>query len=188
MTRWRNNTGHRGDSLENLIIEINKIYENKGIALITKIPVPIKVLKIVLRKIVEAFFEEKSILDFQGVVQGNSVAFDAKETNFDYLPLKNIHEHQVEYMKKFDKQKGLSFILAHFKKSDRFFLIPVDIIAKYYNEGQKGGRKSIPITDLDAKYEIDGKKGYPDYIHALELYRQEKSKQWKSERTRLAAI
>jgi len=179
MTRWNSLTGHKGDNLENLITQVNSIYDRNGLALVTKIPVPIKVLRILKGKIVEAFFEEKSILDFQGIIQGNPVTFDAKETKENYLPLKNIHTHQIKFMEKFDKQKGLAFIFCHFTTHDRFFLIPVDTICEYYYNSLKGDRKSIPIESLDSKYEIQTKNGLPFYLEALELYRQYKIQQWK---------
>ena len=36
---------------------------------------------------------------------------DAKECNTDTFPLANIHEHQVEFMRCFEKQDGVAFIL-----------------------------------------------------------------------------
>jgi recombination protein U len=179
MTRWSNLFGSRGYNLEEMLNQVHRLYDKRKLALITKIPVPIKVLRIANKKIVEAFFEEKSILDYQGIVQGNAVSFDAKETNLKYLPLKNIHKHQIEYMKKFDRQRGLTFIIAHFKTVDRFFLIPVDTVYEYYINSLKGGRKSIPLEELDTRYEIITNNGLPDYLEVLERYRKDKHKKWK---------
>jgi len=179
MTRWNSLYGSRGYCLEEMLNQVHKIYDKRNLALVTKIPVPIKVLRIVGKKIVEAFFEEKSILDYQGIVQGNAVSFDAKETKLSYLPLKNIHKHQIKYMKKFDNQKGLTFIIVHFKSENRFFLIPVNVVYEYYINSLKGGRKSIPIEALDTRYEIKPSNGLPDYLEVLEKYRQDKYKEWK---------
>jgi len=169
MTRW-NSTGHRGDGTENLIDEINKLYKKNNLAIVTKVPVPIKVLKIKKGKITEAFFEKKSTVDYQGVVQGYPICFDVKETNNKSLPLKNIHQHQITYMNSIRNQKGYSFILCHFKSCRKFYLIPIEKINQYWNTMQNGGRKSIPIDDLDEKYLIKSENGLPNYLSALNIY------------------
>jgi recombination protein U len=149
---------------------MNDQYDKQGLAIVTKIPTPIKVLKIHLGKIVEAFFEKKSTVDYNGMVQGYGICFDAKETDKDSLPLKNIHQHQVNYMNKYKKQQGYAFILCHFKSHNRFYLIPIEIINHYWVNAKKGGRKSIPIEALDKKYIIPNQNGLPNYLVALNHY------------------
>ena len=111
MGTW-NTRGLRGSTLEELInITIEK-YIDSGIALIQKIPTPIKPINIdsTTRHITLAYFDQKSTVDYIGVVQGIPVCFDAKECNTDTFPLQNIHEHQVTFMERFEKQDGISFI------------------------------------------------------------------------------
>lgn len=170
MAYWKTEQGHRGDGTENLINVINNIYRLKNIALVTKTPTPIKVLSIKKGKIVNAFFEEKSTVDYTGIVQGYGIAFDAKETNEISFPLKNIHQHQIDYMEDFKNQKGCSFIICNFKRVDKFFLIPFEVIKKYWEDASCGGRKSIPIKALDEKYLIPMKDGLPHYIETFKLY------------------
>lgn len=173
ITRW-NSLGHRGDSTENLINSINELYDRQNLALITKVPTPIKVIKIHLGKIVEAFFEEKATVDYNGIVQGYGICFDSKETKKDSLPLSNIHQHQIDYMNKFNYQKGYSFIICNFKKASQFYLIPIEVINSYWDKSKKGGRKSIPISDLNDRYIIKIKNGLPNYLDALNKYIDDK--------------
>ena len=58
------------------------------------------------RQITLAYFDQRSTIDYIGAVQGIPVCFDAKECVAETFPLQNIHEHQVEFMKNFEKQSG----------------------------------------------------------------------------------
>lgn len=141
-------------------------------ALISKIPTPVKVLKRKGYKIIDGFFEKKGILDYVGVCQGLSISFDAKETNLKSLPLKNIPSHQFKYIENFIKQDGYAFILCNFKKIKKFYLIPGEILLDYYYKSLNGGRKSIPEKELDEKYEIKLNKNtyILNYLNALNIY------------------
>jgi recombination protein U len=175
LTVWKSR-GLRGDALEDLIIATNEFYKKQGLGRIDKINTPIKVIE--LGKdgmITKAFFEKKSTVDFTGVIQGIAVAFDAKETNLKSIPISNIHQHQIEYMKDITDQKGLAFIIIHFKFCDEYFLTPFEVIYKYYNESMKGKRKSIPYKNLDPRYKINRtRNGIIDYISVLNTYLDDK--------------
>ena len=69
-------------------------------------------------------FEKKSSVDYIGVAQGIPICFDAKETRQKSLPLKNIHEHQINFMESFEKQQGISFLIVHFLLNGKYFLLP----------------------------------------------------------------
>lgn len=169
MAYWKSR-GHRGDGTEDIINFTNKFYENHRVGIITKMPVPIKVLDIKDSIITKAFFEERSTVDYFGAVQGIPIAFDAKETSKKYLPLQNIHHHQIEYMLKMKEQKGLAFIIVNFKILNKFVLIPIEVINYYYKKSLKGGRKSIPYDDLDKSFLIEFKNGILHYLDALNTY------------------
>ena len=148
---WKSR-GHRGDILEELIEWTHTYYHQLGLCRIDKVSTPVKVVSIDGQgMITKAFFEKKSTIDFIGIIQGVCVAFDAKETNLKSLPLSNIHEHQLAYMRDISKQGGLSFLIVHFKKTDQYFLLPYEIIAKYYEDSE---RKSIPMKVIPSDFEI----------------------------------
>ena len=115
MGTW-NSRGLRGSTLEDLVNRTNERYLEKNLALIQKIPTPITPVKIdkEQRHITLAYFEQRSTVDYIGAVQGIPVCFDAKECHTDTFPLANIHEHQVEFMRNFEKQDGVAFILISF--------------------------------------------------------------------------
>ena len=107
MATW-NTRGLRGSTLEDMVNRTNEKYAEAGLALIQKIPTPITPVKMdkESRQITLAFFEQKSTVDYIGVVQGIPVCFDAKECAVDTFSLQNIHPHQVEFMHQFEKQEG----------------------------------------------------------------------------------
>lgn len=89
MATW-NTRGLRGSTLEDMVNRTNEKYAEAGLALIQKIPTPITPVKMdkESRQITLAFFEQKSTVDYIGVVQGIPVCFDAKECAVDTFPCK----------------------------------------------------------------------------------------------------
>jgi recombination protein U len=171
MTVWRTR-GHRGDALEDLLLLTNEYYKNHQYALIDKASTPIKVVEIDQGgMITKGFFEKKSTVDFIGIVQGIPVAFDAKETDLKNLPLYNIHEHQVTYMKDFTHQGGLAFIIVHFKFCDEYYLIPFEQIEAYFTASKDKGRRSIPYTAMEPRFRIRREvAGILNYLPVLNEY------------------
>lgn len=167
MAYW-NSRGLRGSQLEETINLTNKIYLEKGLAVVQKIPTAIKPVELDPLKgtIRLAYFEEKSTVDYLGNIQGIPVCFDAKETSQKRLPISNIHEHQIEFMEAFEKQEGISFLIVCFKFCDETFLLPFSILKTYWDNAKSDGRKSIPYKDFD-----QGLRIYPSHnilLHYLE--------------------
>lgn len=167
MAYWQTR-GLRGSTLEELINCTNDKYREKGLALIQKVPTPIKPIRIdhATRQITLAYFDQKSTVDYIGVVQGISVCFDAKETTKELLPLSNIHDHQLAFMEDFEKQGGIAFLLVYFAKYNAYYYLPYTYIRGYYDQAKAGGRKSIPYKDMEESYKIHTKDGV--YLHYLE--------------------
>ena len=176
MSYW-SGRGLRGSSFEELINMTNDIYFEKGLAVVQKVPTPITPMKMDKEKkvITLAYFEKKSTVDYIGAVQGIPMCFDAKETRQGRLPLQNIHEHQVKFMKKFDEQGGLAFLLVRCNDEDECFLLPVEVLESYWLKAQQGGRKSIPYCAFEEKYSVKNKDGYPvHYLEAVNEYLAQK--------------
>ncbi|WP_105615900.1 Holliday junction resolvase RecU [Vallitalea okinawensis] len=173
MGYW-NTRGLRGSTFEEIINMTNDMYRQKGLAMVQKIPTPIKPIKIdsKQRTITLAYFEQKSTVDYIGIVQGYSICFDAKETSAASLPLANIHEHQIEFMKDFENQKGIAFLLVYFTKKDECFLFPFKDLYYYYCMAKNGARKSIPYEAFDQSYKIQNGTGGVSlhYLVALQRY------------------
>ena len=172
MATW-NSRGLRGSTLEDFINLSNEKYLSSGLAVIQKIPTPIKPIKIDKdsRHITLAYFDQKSTVDYIGVVQGIPVCFDAKETTVDTFPLTNIHPHQITFMENFEKQNGLSFIILYFSARDEFYYNPFCDIIKFWLRGENGGRKSFTYDEIDKNYQIHGSKGV--VVHYLEALQKD---------------
>ena len=115
MPTW-NSRGLRGSLLEELINRTNEKYREQHLALIQKIPTPITPVRMdqETRRITLAYFEHRSTVDYIGAVQGIPVCFDAKECRTSNFPIQNIHEHQIEFMGRFEKQEGIAFFLLYY--------------------------------------------------------------------------
>ena len=145
--------GLRGSELENIINSTIEFYRTKKIALIQKIPTPITPLSINKEKgiISKAYFEKKSTVDYIGVVQEIAVCFDAKETKTDKFPLKNIHKHQFEFMKDFEYQGGVAFLLIYFKSENTVYYMRFKELEKFITRK----KESFDYEELDENYFIN---------------------------------
>ena len=176
MPTW-NSRGLRGSTLEDFINLANEKYQQSNLALIQKIPTPIKPIKIDkdTRHITLAYFDKQSTVDYIGAVQGIPICFDAKEAAQRRLPLQNIHEHQIRFMEDFSRQGGIAFLLVNFTSEDEYYLLPLEILEKYWTAAQKGGRKSIPYDAFEERYRIEIKNGAMlNYLEAVNEYLGEK--------------
>ncbi len=155
MATW-NSRGLRGSALEELINHTNDAYKEKHLALIQKIPTPIKPIQIEkeTRHITLAYFDQKSTVDYIGTVQGIPVCFDAKECAKDTFPIANIHEHQIAFMEEFERQGGVAFLLVSYTNRDEMYYIPFAQIHKFYQRAAGGGRKSFAYEEVDRDYQI----------------------------------
>lgn len=153
MATW-NSRGLRGSTLEEFINRTCEQYREKGLALIQKVPTPITPVRIdqQSRHITLAYFDQKSTVDYIGAVQGIPVCFDAKECNSDQFPLQNIHEHQVEFMRDFEKQKGIAFLIIYFSHRDEIYYMPFVQMLKFWERGKKGGLKHFKYIELEPQW------------------------------------
>ena len=160
MGMWKSR-GLRGSFLEDLINKSNELYLEKGLALIQKIPTPITPIKIDKEhhQITLAYFEKKSTVDYIGAVQGIPVCFDAKECAGDTFALQNIHEHQVEFMKQFEKQGGIAFFLIYYTGRDIFYYLPYEMLRFFWDRAREGGRRSFRFDELNPAYIMPKKHG-----------------------------
>ncbi len=165
---WKKQHTLRGNFLEECLNESNRIYQEKGLAVVQKIPTPITPVKLGKDKgvITLAYFDQQSTVDYIGNVQGIPVCFDAKETKLDYLPLTNVKEHQIKFMQDFSEQDGLAFLIISFLKYEKIFLFPFEDLLKYWEGAKNGARKSIPYEACKQEYEI--KRNGNILIHYLE--------------------
>lgn len=169
MATW-NSRGLRGSALEELLNYTNERYRLQKLALIQKIPTPIKPIRIEKesRHITLAYFDQKSTVDYIGAVQGIPVCFDAKECASDTFPLQNIHPHQIQFMKEFEEQEGVAFIMLYFTKRDECYYMPFRDMLRFWERSRAGGRKSFTYEEMDRSYRVPvtggGMLHYLEYI------------------------
>ena len=167
MSTW-NSRWLRGSFLEELVNLTNEKYRSQKLALIQKVPTPIKPINIDkdTRHITLAYFEQKSTVDYIGVVQGIPVCFDAKECAKDTFPLANVHEHQIRFMQEFEQQEGVAFLLIYFKGRDCFMYLPFSHLYRFWERMESGGPKNFKYEELDPSFEISTYSG--TFVHYLE--------------------
>lgn len=161
MATW-NSRGLRGSTLEELVNRTNEQYQEKGLALIQKIPTPITPVRMDKehRHITLAYFEQRSTVDYIGAVQGIPVCFDAKECCADTFPLANIHPHQVEFMRAFEQQGGIAFFLLFFSHENLFYYLSLPALLKFWKRMEEGGRKSFRRDELSPEFYLEKKSGF----------------------------
>ena len=172
MAVW-NSRGLRGSQLEESINLTNEKYRDGGLALIQKIPTPITPIEMDKSHghITLAYFDKKSTVDYIGAVQGVPVCFDAKECATGTFALQNVHEHQVEFMRDFEKQQGIAFFLIYFKSLDRYYYLRLRELEPFWERANAGGRKSFRTDELDGGYFFTGKNGF--FIPYLEMIQKD---------------
>ena len=153
MATW-SSRGLRGSSLEDYINHTNITYRKSGLALVQKVPTPITPIEIdkKTKHITLAFFEQKSTVDYIGVVQGIPICFDAKECHTTTFPLQNIHVHQMAFMEDWQAQEGVAFFLIYFTSEDVFYYMTFEEALDFWNRSMEGGRKSFRIDELDKRF------------------------------------
>ena len=145
------NYANRGMLLEADINESNKYYLIHNMALIYKKPTPIKVVKVEYPKNVirEAYFNEPSTLDYNGIYKGKYIEFDAKETHSKTsFPISNVHKHQIEHIKKVSYFGGIPFLIVRFTLLNETYILLGDDLIEFINSSD---RKSIPYDYFKLK-------------------------------------
>ncbi|MDL2292133.1 Holliday junction resolvase RecU [Acholeplasma sp. OttesenSCG-928-E16] len=149
-----------GMTLEKDIDLTNEYYLLENIAVIHKKPTPVQVVDVSYparnkAKITEAYYKTPSTTDYNGIYKGKYIDFDAKETNSaTSMPLSNIHPHQVEHLRKISNAGGIGFLIVHFKKHNKYFLLPSRVLFQFW-DNKETLRKSIPYQAfLEFAYEI----------------------------------
>lgn len=143
---------NRGKYLEEWVEQANQTYNARKQAIITKIPTPWKVQRnfkpyTKQYEISYAYPEKKSTVDFGGTASNKSIWFDVKVTKHaSNFPLRNIHEHQIEYLRQVDEQGGKAFILVHSEHLQRTWLLWIKDLLHFISTET---RKSLTFQWLD---------------------------------------
>ena len=182
MATWKSR-GLRGSLFEDLINRTNDVYRERGTALVQKIPTPITPMEFdsESRHITLAYFDQKSTVDYIGIAQGIALCFDCKECAADTFALQNIHEHQYNFMKEFERQGGVAFLLIYYSHREKIYFMRCDEIVKFYDRGadetREDNRKSFRFDELDERFLYDMPSepfvNYLEFVNDYLDYREE---------------
>ncbi|MBX6333732.1 Holliday junction resolvase RecU [Candidatus Saccharibacteria bacterium] len=157
--------------LESTLNVVNRIYQTRNIAIINKRATPMKIIGQTRGHQHICIFDKKSTVDYDGVYLGRAIFFDAKsvqtKTRFD---LKNIEQHQYDYLSTVEKHGGIAFLLIGFEGSGELFFCSMSMIRHYWNEAKGGGRKSIPreAFEYEAMLVKDTGRAPMDYLACVD--------------------
>ncbi len=166
------NYGNRGMNLEEDLNISNQYYLENNIAVIYKKPTPITINHVDYPNrmdavITNAKFKIPSTTDYNGIYKGKYIDFEAKETaNKTSFPLANIHNHQIEHLRRIVNHGGIGFIIVRFSSLNRIFLLKA---TELFNFVDKNTRKSIPLeyfisNGVEIKLSLRPRIDYLKYI------------------------
>ena len=147
-------SANRGMNFESMINQTNDFYLSNDIALIYKKPIPIQIVGVDYQRrsaarITEAYYKVPSTTDYNGIYKGKYIDFEAKETKSKTsFPIKNIHEHQVEHLRRVKEHGGISFIIVYFSVLGQIYLLDSDHVVRFYKRS-KTGKKSIALAEFE---------------------------------------
>lgn len=160
---------NRGMAFEDAINKSNEFYIERDIAVITKRPTPINVVKVDYTKkakITSAYFEKQSTTDYNGVYKGYYLDFEVKSTLIKTsFPLNNITPHQIKHLERVIRHKGIAFFLIEFRSLHEVYYLNAKYVIDYY---KKEKRKSIPLSDIRKYGHLIERRFCPIY-HYLEI-------------------
>ncbi|MCL2560195.1 MAG: Holliday junction resolvase RecU [Turicibacter sp.] len=168
--------GRRGMSFESQIVKVNEYYLASQKAVIHKKPTPVQIVKVDYPKrsaatITEGYFKTPSTTDFNGIYRGVYVDFEAKETtNKTSFPLVNVHAHQMKHIFAVAEHGGLAFLLVKFSVLDEIYLLTSDTLLSFWQEYEKGDRKSLKREEIMTSGYLVPSNTYPsvDYLKVVD--------------------
>ena len=145
-------SSNRGMAFEDDINVSNDFYSDHGIALITKRPTPINVVKVDYTNcphIIDAYFEKQSTTDYNGIYREKYIDFEAKSTKSKTsFPLANISSHQIEHLKQVIRFGGIAFFIINFNRYDETYILTAEQLIMFMKQNK---RKSIPYEYFKEK-------------------------------------
>src|SRR5690625_1992216 len=124
LTRQNPRTGqgfaNRGMTLEEDINITNKYYLETNLAIVHKKPATVQIVNMNYPQRsaagnTEAYYQQASTTDYNGIYKGRYKDFEAKETNNKTsFPLENFHDNLIKHMQSIIEHGEICFILLRF--------------------------------------------------------------------------
>ena len=170
-TNFNSSFANRGMALENDINETNKYYREYDIALVYKKPTPIRITKTNYQnmRITDGFFECPSTLDYNGVYKGYYIEFDAKETRSKTsFTINNIHNHQIEYIKKVIKHGGIVFLIVRFTLLDKNYILNGKDLIQFIDSNDTESQEVL-LAIMDNLLYLSIKENNYNYVYFISI-------------------
>ena len=71
-------------------------------------------------------------------------------------------------MRDFEAQGGVAFLILYFTSAERYFYLPYEQLAVFWNRSKTGHAKHFKIEELDTKYELLCNGCYIHYLEAIQ--------------------
>lgn len=114
---------NKGMYIETLIEKTILYYINNDICFFEKRYLPIRITKIKNKGEIEGRLLSKSYVDYIGLINGKFISFETKQTDGDIFLLNQLKDHQFKHLQLVNKFNGLGFLIIHFYKIDKTFLL-----------------------------------------------------------------
>lgn len=166
---------NRGMNFEAEINESNNFYANNDIAYIYKKPTPIKVVRVNTvnnnfqkrHVISEAYYEQASTTDYNGIYKGRYIDFEAKQVKYKTFNIgANLKDHQVEHLKNVYNHGAIAFLLVDFTATDEVYLLPIQKLIDFL--AFEKNKSIIPISYFQ-EHAYLVKRGYTPRIDYLKI-------------------
>lgn len=141
------NYGNRGMNLEYDLNASCEFYRLNNQAIIYKKPTPITVSRVDYTNkndavIKEGHFRIPSTTDYNGIYKGKYIDFEAKETKNNCFPLKNIHKHQLDHLRRIIEHGGIGFLIVRFTSMNVTYYLSCDKLFEFIDNNKKS---TIPL-------------------------------------------
>ena len=121
---------NKGMYLETIVDNTIDYYNCNFIGIFRKQSLPIKI-KSVNKKEVVGIIKNKADSDYYGLYKGKFIAIEAKETSLEFFDMKLIRKHQIIFLLDVIQNRGLSYLIVYFSKTEHFYLVDFQTLWDY---------------------------------------------------------
>lgn len=153
--RYRNRQSNGfGKNFEKFVAMACDFYKREGIADISKVDEPFRVIKLLRNGRFEGQFTRKANPDFEGTIRGGrSICFECKYTSKERILQSVITKKQADVLDRKYELGGLVGVCCSI--GDRYFFVPWEI---WSDMESIWGKKSVTASNL-RKYEVPFRQG-----------------------------
>lgn len=123
---------NKGMFIESLVEKTISYYIDNNICFLEKRHIPIKIIKNKGNNLIEGKLLNKSYVDYMGIINGKFITFETKQTNENVFYVNQLKDHQFNHLQLINKFKGISFLVIHFYKFDKTFLLSYSTIENIF--------------------------------------------------------